>query len=98
MTEAKSWMLGGASGLLWSNRKPALIAKSSSRCSLSGSSTKSILCIFRATYAQTSKTVADMSVTSWISRACWAASLGPSALNADFPEHTKLHGHPKNRC
>jgi hypothetical protein len=79
MTDAKSWMLGGASGLLWSNRKPALTAKSSSRCSLSGSTAKSILCIFPGTYAQTSKTVAEMPGTRWVSRACWAASLGPSA-------------------
>jgi hypothetical protein len=38
-----------------SDRKLALTAKSWSRCSLSGSTTKSILCILAATYAKTSK-------------------------------------------
>jgi hypothetical protein len=76
---ASSWILGGVSGLHWSNRKPALTANSSSRSSLSGSSIKSIRCIFPATCAHTSKTVADMPEVNWIARASWAASFGLSA-------------------
>jgi len=76
---ASSWILGGVSGLHWSSRKPALTANSSSRSSLSGCSTTSIRCIFPATCAHTSKTVADIPGVSWIVRASWAAPFGLSA-------------------
>jgi hypothetical protein len=95
ITVASSRMLGGVSGLHWSNRKPALTANSSSRSSLSGSSTKSIRCIFPATYAQTSKMVADMPGANWMARACWAASLGPTAAMSISQVTRNSNGPPR---
>ena len=88
---ASSWILKGVFELHWSNRRPALTANSSSRPSLSGCSIRSIRCIFPATCAHTSKTVADMPGVSWITRASWGRFLRTVGFNFNFPDHAKFH-------